>query len=251
LSVKHSVGIIGGNGQMGRTLKNFLCKNNVKVYVSDIGTKYSNSDIVKMSDIVVLSVPLNEYENVLSETEPVMKGRDILLMDIGSLKVKQMLIMKKYFKGEILGTHPLFGPDRNFSEGCVTVVCKTDSCSDKTQFIIDLFNANKIKTLEMSSNEHDELMSYIHSFYYFVNTAYLKLLSKKFGSIEETEEFATTSFKNFKNNLNNIFNTPSWLIEQIIFENPFIGERLNDFKQILECKNFLSEVEEFVRNNRN
>ena len=246
-------GIIGGKGEMGNSLKNFLLRNNCKVYISDYNTELSNEQLVLLSDIVVLSVPLNNYEDVLIEISPYLnENPKKLLIDLGSLKMKQLELMKKYHKGLTMGTHPLFGPHKNFRESGTIIFCDTiEKENNKIQFLLKLFKKNGLKIINMTAAEHDELMSYIHSFYYLTNISYLKLLHEKFGKIDEIKEITTTSLQNFINNLNNIFNTPPWLIEQIIFDNPFFKERLNDFTKLLknmenERKNLIEEVKGFA-----
>jgi prephenate dehydrogenase len=111
------IGIIGGNGEMGKSFKNFFNRNGINVLISDIGTKYSNIDIVQKCNIIILSVPLNKYEEILIEIAEYLKNDEHLIMDIGSLKLNPLITIKKYFSGEILATHPLFGPDKKFQAG--------------------------------------------------------------------------------------------------------------------------------------
>ena len=257
MNIKFTIGIIGGNGGMGKALKNFFSRNSLNVLTSDIGSELKNKELAEESDIVILSVPLCEYENVLKDIYASLKSNGTkLLMDIGSLKSKQTQLMKKFFKGPVLPVHPLFGPDKNFASGNTIIFCNENTENDKIKFMENIFIKNGLKTVKMSPKEHDELMSYIHSFYYFINIAYLKLLNKKFGKIEDIDKFATASFQNFKDNLKNIFNTPSWLIETIIFENPFLNERKKDFIDILNTdsnanKELIEEVIKFAKNHKN
>ena len=64
------------------------------------------------SDIVILSVPISEMERVCREMIPhIREGQ--LFVDTCSVKTKPLGLMEELFPEnvQILGTHPLFGPD--------------------------------------------------------------------------------------------------------------------------------------------
>ncbi len=222
------IGIIGGNGAMGSSFRNFLDNKGLDYIFSDNETDYSNIDVVKFSDIVILSISLGNYERILKEISPYLK-KGKLLVDFGSLKLESVKLMKFFFDGEILATHPLFGPDKNFfGEGNSIVISKTDP-SEKTDFIISLFKENKLNIVELSPEEHDEIMAYIHGFYYLMNITYIDILKNKFQNIDKLEAFKTTSFKSYLNSLNNIFNGKDELIKFISYSNPYIDKVKNEF----------------------
>ena len=239
------IGIIGGNGNMGKSLIKFFKSNNHEVFFSDKNTKITNKEVAKLSDIIVIAIPLNCYENVLNEISKELTYEKIL-MDIGSLKREQVEIMKKYHKGEILATHPLFGPEKNFygDENSI-VVCKINS-SFKTEFIIKLFKKNKLNVIELTPDEHDRIMAYIHGFYYLINVSYLSILKEEFASIKNIQNLMTTSFSKYIDSLQHVFNTQDWLIELIAYKNPFINNVIEQFSSQLNKKANLKEIREFL-----
>lgn len=240
-----TVGIIGGNGQMGKSLIDFFKRNGIKVIFSDINTEISNKEVAKNSDIIILAIPLKCYEDVLDEIYEFLT-QNKLLMDIGSLKEEQAKLMKSYHSGEILLTHPLFGPEKEFkgNENSI-IICKINS-GEKTDFLINLFKNEGLNIVETSPEEHDEIMAYIHGFYYLMNITYIDVLREKFGEISKIENIMTTSFQKYISGLENIFNTKDWLIELIAYENRYIEKVAERFKEKLKEKVNLREVREFL-----
>ena len=243
-----NIGIIGGNGQMGKSLIDFFKRNGKKVIFSDKNTEISNKKVAKNSDIIILAIPLKYYKDVLDEIHEFLT-EDKLLMDIGSLKEEQGKLMKNYHSGEILATHPLFGPEKKFkgNENSI-IICKINS-GDKTDFLIDLFKNEGLNIIEMSPDEHDEIMAYIHGFYYLMNITYIDILKEKFGKISKIEKIMTTSFQKYILGLENIFNTKDWLIELIAYENRYIEKVAKNFKEKLGERVNLWEVREFLKFN--
>ena len=154
--------------------------------------------------------------------------------------------MKKFHNGEILATHPLFGPEESFfgSENTI-VVCRINP-SYRSKFIIELFKRNKLNVVELTPQEHDRLMAFIHGFYYLMNITYLETLKQEFESIKNIKNLMPTSFKNYVKSLENIFNTQDWLIEKIAYENPYIDEVVERFINILGKRRDLKRIREFL-----
>jgi prephenate dehydrogenase len=240
------VGIIGSGGRMGAALNKFFINRKVKTVTSDIGSTISNKDLAKESDIVILAVPLTSYEAVLEEIKDSLNNEK-MLMDIGSLKFREVKLMKKYFQGEILATHPLFGPEKGFKgkENNIAV-CKINS-KGKTDFILNMFRKSGLNIIEMTPEEHDRTMAYIHGFYYLMNITYIGILKDNFKSFDKIKNLTTTSFSKYIENLNNnVFNTQDSLIELIVYKNPFIREAVNEFHEKLFKKIDFKELKGFL-----
>ncbi len=242
------VGIIGGNGRMGVALNDFFKSKKVETIVSDINLKISNKELTKNADIVVISTPVTIYEKILEEIYEEL-NEDKMLMDIGSLKFREVAIMKKYFSGEILATHPLFGPEKRFKGKENNIVISRFNSSEKTEFVLKLLRENQLNIIEMTPEEHDKTMAYIHGFYYLMNITYIEILQNNFKSFGKIKDLKTTSFSKYIENLkNNIFNTQDSLIELIAYENPFIKEVVDEFHKNLFKKVDFSKLKGFLEN---
>ena len=112
------IGIIGF-GHFGRFIAIHLNKTN-KVFVSDkinkyreaqkIGVIFCSQKEVLSKDILILAVPTSKLKDVLLKIKPHLK-KETIIVDICSVKVLPCKLMKRILpENEIIGTHPLFGP---------------------------------------------------------------------------------------------------------------------------------------------
>ena len=105
---------------------------------------------------------------------------------------------------------------------------------------------SKLNIIEITPEEHDEIMAYIHGFYYLMNVTYVKLLKDKFGKISALDNYKTTSFQAYLNSLDNVFNTGDSLIELIAYENSFNEKVKEEFFSLMKRKINLKDVREFL-----
>ena len=115
--------IIGGNGQMGRWFTRFFESQGWKSSVADVGTPQTSQEVAALADVVILSVPIPKVTEVAREVAPYLKP-DAALMDLTSVKQRPMAAMMAAFPGEVVGTHPLFGPGEATIEGRTMVLCQ-------------------------------------------------------------------------------------------------------------------------------
>ena len=108
---------------MGRWLADFLVKDGQEVILigrdtkklletgKQLGVEATTSiEAVKNTDIVIISVPIDGFEELVSKLPPYLHAGQIIL-DITSIKSSPVEIMHKYIEtGLVLGTHPVFGP---------------------------------------------------------------------------------------------------------------------------------------------
>ena len=87
-------------------------KKNLSAEAKKIGIPFVPLDQASQADVVVLAVPIGEIENACKEISPLLKS-GTLVMDTCSVKEHPLQKMKELLPEsvEILGTHPLFGPD--------------------------------------------------------------------------------------------------------------------------------------------
>jgi chorismate mutase/prephenate dehydrogenase len=101
--------LIGGDGQMGRLLARHLRARGHEVDVLEPGDPRDVAAVVAGADVAMLCVPMAAAASVAAAVAPHVRP-DALLCDINSLKVEVCAAMARGCRGEVLGTHPLFGP---------------------------------------------------------------------------------------------------------------------------------------------
>ena len=119
-----NVGIIGGTDGLGKTLVYYF-KDEFEVYItgrdhekgnriaSEAGVNYieSNAGLANISDILIISVPIQHTSDVIREVAPYMKAGS-LMVDVTSIKEEPSNTMREVLPDEIeyIPTHPVFGP---------------------------------------------------------------------------------------------------------------------------------------------
>lgn len=170
----NTVGIIG-LGAFGVFLHGLLPES-VKVLAYDTakkdvpGVTFGSLEEVCATDIVVLCIPLNVYEQILPRISTHLKS-DTLVVDICSVKTKPQALLHQHLPHHqnLLVTHPMFGPQSapNGTSGHTLVVC--EASGRRAEQVLDYCEKMlKLKLLEMSADEHDKEMSLVHALTFFV-----------------------------------------------------------------------------------
>jgi prephenate dehydrogenase len=126
-------------------------------------------------DIVVLSVPVQKFEETVRNVSKFVRG-DTLVLDVCSVKIAPTALMKKYLPAacEIVGTHPVFGPKsgRGGIKGLRIAVCPV-RVSDETLSAVKDFLESKLglDVVVISPDEHDKQMAYVQGLTHFIGRA--------------------------------------------------------------------------------
>ncbi len=175
-----NIGLIGV-GSFGEFMLPYLKKYGF-VHAYDKTTKYeiwytASIKGAASCDLIIYSVPAQNLEEVLIKTKDYIK-KDAFAIDVCSVKAKPCKLMKKYLpKGtEIIGTHPLFGPEsaKNGLEGHSLVLCpvRTNRLEKIACFIEDNL---KLKVIVTSPEEHDRQMAYVQGISHLLARALNKI----------------------------------------------------------------------------
>ena len=176
-----SIGIIGF-GSFGQFMVPHL-KQYFDVYVTDeinlrsdaqaLGVIWGSINEIIKKDIVVFCVPVQYLESVLIKYGNLVNP-NALVTDVSSVKVKPVGLMQKYLpeSTEIIGIHPLFGPQsgKNGIEGLNIVVCpvRTSKPHLLNRFFRSLL---KLNVMERTAEKHDRQMAYVQALTHFVGRA--------------------------------------------------------------------------------
>lgn len=158
------IGIIGF-GQFGQFAAKHL-KDNFKVFAADKfkkkaeGVSFVSIEEAASKDIVIVAVPINQFEKTLLEIRGFLK-KGALLLDVCSVKVKPAELMKKLIPSnvEIIATHPLFGPQSgaNGIRGLKIVICPIRTT--RLDQIKEILEKAGLNVIVCSPEEHDRQMA--------------------------------------------------------------------------------------------
>lgn len=111
---------------------------------------------------VFFAVPISAIEQTAKEYKQFI-GPQTILVDLCSVKEYPLSVLKELFpENEIVGTHPLFGPDSAAEslEGRQIVLCRTGNDTLGYRYLETTFRASALATISMSPEEHDRQMAW-------------------------------------------------------------------------------------------
>lgn len=184
-----SVAVIGGGGAMGRVIADLFAGLSHTVMVADRDTELSPQEAAGAADVVIISVPIEFTVDVIREIGPHVR-KDALLTDVTSTKEAPMEAMLKHSNANVLGMHPLFGPDVHSLQGQRIVL--TPGRGDAwLAWMRSMLKARGILTLETTAQQHDAAMAVVQVLTHFATEVMGKTLSDLNVDIEKTLQFTS------------------------------------------------------------
>lgn len=229
-----NVGIIGGAGKMGRFFKRFFEKKGHPVLISDKSEGLGLEELMEKSKVILLSLPMEVFPEVVKNIAPLVREEHWIL-DICSLKIEPARIMKKYLKkGELLATHPLFGPYERNLVGKIFALYPLRGKNCYSWFS-SLLISEGIKIVKISPKRHDEIMGLVQVINHFWLILLGNLIKASNFSTKEIVDLSTPSFLSQLKILMRLAWQDENLYARIQLENPF-GKK---FRNLLcrTCKN--------------
>jgi len=227
------IGIIGGKGKMGNWFKIFFERQGLKVIISDKKTPFSNQEVAKKADIVIVSVPISLTGQVIQKIRGVVK-KNALLTDLTSIKLEPIKEMVKAKSG-VLGMHPLFGPLQPDLKKQTIVFCRIKN-NPWIFFLKKIFQKEGAKIIEISPQEHDKQVAFLQALLHFTSINFAHFLSlKKFKSIPY---FLTPTFK-----------IQSLVLARILTQNPKLYADIEMFNPYFQkiSKDYLEEIKKLQK----
>jgi prephenate dehydrogenase len=216
--MKPTIAIIGGHGQMGRWFKRFFESHGLEVLVADVDTPQTAPEVAVLADVVILSVPIPKVTDVAREVAPHLKA-DAALMDLTSVKQRPMAAMLSAFGGEVVGTHPLFGPGEESIAGRTMVLCQGRG-ELWFQWLQRLLLEAGARVKVTSAAEHDRLMAVVQGLAHFLLIAFGSVIQELGVSPEDLEEFSTPTFATLHNLARRLLSQDPKLYACIQLQNP-------------------------------
>jgi prephenate dehydrogenase len=239
------IAIIGGAGRMGRWLTGFLRKDGFPVIVADADAE-SLSELSKQpgvtvaadnlaaltdADYVLLSVPIEVFENVVAQIGPHVRP-DQVVIDITSTKVRPVELMHRHIgAGRVLGAHPLFGPGAASIENKNVVLTPTTSAErELAGKVAGYLESRGARVSRMTPPEHDDTMSLVLGLSHFIALVAADTLL----SSGEIRPMATSGSSTYKVLLT--------LIESVLSEDPELYASLQmNFPRVVDYERLFRE----------
>ena len=119
---KFAIGIVGGTGGIGKWFATFFAGEGYPVHVTGRSTGMPLPELADRCRVVIVSVPIAATIDAIRRVGPHLP-EESLLMDFTSLKEEPVREMLKATAAEVVGCHPLFGPDCPSLAGENVILC--------------------------------------------------------------------------------------------------------------------------------
>lgn len=184
---------------------------------------------VASSDIVILSVPISEMPAVCRELLPYIREGQVFV-DTCSVKTKPLAMMEELFPEgvQIMGTHPLFGPDsgKDGIAGFKIVVCPVRIEEQLYQEVIEFLQELDLVVVESTPEEHDRQIAQTQAIFHLIAQAMKEL---GWG----VKVISTPGPDTFYRLVKTVQQDTSQLFQDMAKENPYAAEYRKKFLKTL------------------
>lgn len=209
-----------------------------EVIITSSSTQLQPKDAVLLWDVIIFSVSIRHTLRVMQELIPLIpEGK--LVMDFTGIKTKASQELAKYAFGEVVATHPMFGPwisslqNQNIA---FDPICP----GKKWQEIFDLWKNDQANLIEINSQKHDELVSIVQSTVHFWNLLLGHILKKRGIQIWEVLDIGTPNSRMQMLILSRFLNQKASLYTDMQFYNDHYKETI--LPEIKDYVNFLEDI---------
>jgi len=229
-----TVGIIGGRGRMGRWLGAVLEAQSVRVVIMGRDDAANLPALVATCQVVVVSVPIADTLDVIRRVGPHV-SEEGLLMDLTSVKTAPLAEMMRWSRAQVVGAHPLFGPEGPGQDRGQVILCPGRGDEGMT-WVKAIFERAGIGTLLMDADTHDRLMGMIQGVHHFVTLSLAQTLSRTGLDLETVRQCATPSFRPVLERISALTGQSPQLFASLLMDNgcaaPFVEAYLRSTEDL-------------------
>jgi len=226
------VGIVGGTGRMGSWFARLLEKRGLMVLCAGRKTPLTPLEMAERCDVVVICVPISDTLNVIKNIGAAVRP-DGLLMDFTSVKREPVQAMLQYSRAQVVGAHPLFGPDLNADSALKVALCPGRGESG-LRWLKDTFLSEGIKIVLLEPEEHDRMMGLIQGVNHFATLALARCISQSGFELEHLVNCSTQTFQRRLDRIESMLGQPSELFSSLLMDNPRAGGFMEDYAKSVE-----------------
>lgn len=207
--------VIGGAGRMGDWMARYLDTVGYQVVVSDPSERESPFERIAdwrtdldRHDVVVVAVPLRPSNDILLELAE--RRPTGLVFDIGSLKspMREGLVAMGAAGCRVCSVHPMFGPDEIGLSGRHILFVDVGHAG-AVEDARALFAHTAADCVDLSLEEHDEVMAWVLGLSHLVNIAFASALADSGEEVPLLERISSSTF-----------NAQLKVAAQVVSENP-------------------------------
>ena len=207
---------------MGSWFAELMERQGFTVLRSDLGTELTPQAMTVRCDVVVVSVPIAETLKVIREIGPLLPENG-LLMDLTSVKKAPLEAMLEHSAAQVVGLHPLLGPEAGFNSGGRVVVCPGRGESGLS-WITQVLQASGLTPVHLDAEEHDRMMGLIQGANHFSTLALALAVNRSGFEVSNLSRCATETFRERLERIRFMMEQPVELFGSLLMDNPAAAE---------------------------
>lgn len=225
--------IVGGTGQMGNWVKNFLLSHNL---TSTVSNSTSGKEYINEANLVFVSVPISQACTVIEDALKEVT-EDAAVIDLSSVMESVDKVLQKA-KNPSSGIHFLFGPNISSVQNqkiIVNIVKDNQLISE----VIEMMEKDGAHIIKMDAKNHDLQMAHIQSLTHFINLTAAKVCIE--NNIDLAGKISTPVFMSQIATLNRVISQDPLLLSEIQLNNPYT------LKIIDQLTRYQTEITELIK----
>lgn len=179
----HTVGMIGGTGQMGRWFEPFFAGAGYRVLISGRLTPLTYQQCVAQSDAVIINVPISHTVEVIHKVGHFFRPGQ-LMVDNTSIKTQPVAAMLEVAPEgvEVLGMHTVFGPHISELRRQNVIFTSTARSGELAQEFEGIFYKYGATITHTTPADHDRQMAFHQNLEHFTKIVLAEVLRTQFGT---------------------------------------------------------------------
>ena len=179
------------------------------------------------AEVVVIAVPIPAIEDVVKNLGPHTR-EDGVVIDIASLKEAPLKTMLAHCRGEVIGSHPLFGPNIDSFQGYTFFLCPARSEKWVTWFSSFLENLGASPVV-IDPARHDRLMARIQVLRHMFLFCFGRSLMRLEFDVDKDAPLSGPWFSELINQLNRQLDQGADLFADLALFNPEADRVFDEF----------------------
>jgi len=222
-----SIGIIGGMGRMGAMMARFFSEAGYAVEIADTKLGDPCPKSITENDVILLSVPISAIEDVAARIGPLTR-EDGAVIDIASVKEQPVRSMRRHCRGDVIGSHPLFGPDITSLKDQVVFVCPS-GLNHWIDWFVDFFSERGARVVSIDPERHDRLMANVQVLRHFLIICFGRCLMEMNFDLSSDLPVSGEWFSQLVRILSRQLEQSPGLYADLAFHNPAMMEVVEHF----------------------
>ena len=225
------ISIIGG-GSMGAFMARLFNSAGLKADVFDAKDGPIPWAAAARAEVVLAAVPVSAMPEVAERLGPHTR-EDGAVIDIGSLKSGPVREMTRRCRGEIIGSHPLFGPGVGSIEGQTVFLCPSGPGPWLDWYRSFLENLGAV-VVEIDPERHDRLMSRVQVLRHLLLLSFGRSLMRLEFDLHQDLPLSGPWFSNLVSLLGRQLEQAPDLYADLALENPEASPAFGEFLRSVE-----------------